>query len=132
MGLTSFTVLSDGTTIKNPRYFQTAQAKLRRVQRRVSRRKKASNRRRKAVQQFTRVHQHIKNQRRDFHHQVARQLINRYDVIACENLTITGLARSMLAKPITDVGWGSFLSILSDKAAEAGREIVRVNPKGTS
>jgi putative transposase len=132
VGLTSFAVLSDGTTIKNPRYFQTAQAKLRRVQRRVSRRKKASNRRRKAVQQFTRVHQHIKNQRRDFHHQVARQLINRYDVIACENLTITGLARSMLAKPITDVGWGSFLSILSDKAAEAGREIVRVNPNGTS
>jgi putative transposase len=37
-----------------------------------------------------------------------------------------------VAKPISDVGWGSFLTILSDKAAEAGRELVRVNPKGTS
>jgi putative transposase len=132
VGITSFAVLSDGTTIKNPRYYQTAQAKLRRVQRRVCRRKKASTRRRKAVQQLTRVHHHIKNQRSDFHHQVARQLINQYDVIAYENLTIKGLARSRLAKPIADVGWGRFLAILSDKAAEAGREIVRVNPNGTS
>jgi putative transposase len=38
----------------------------------------------------------------------------------------------MLAKPIGDVGWQSFLMILSDKAAEAGRQIVRVNPNGTS
>jgi putative transposase len=132
VGLASFAVLSDGTTIKNPRYYQTTQAKLRRAQRRVSRRKRTSQRRRKAVQQLTRVHHHIKNQRSDFHHQVARTLVNRYDVIAYENLNIKGLARSILAKPIADVGWGSFLDKLSYKAAEAGREIVRVNPNGTS
>jgi putative transposase len=132
VGVSSFAVLSDGTSINNPRYYQTAQAKLRRVQRKVSRRNRTSNRRRKAVHQLTRVHQHIKNQRRDFHHQVARTLINQYDLIACEKLNIKGLTRGMLAKSITDVGWGHFLSILSDKAAEAGREIVRVNPMGTS
>jgi putative transposase len=132
VGVTSFAVLSDGTSIKNPRYYNAAQAKLRRVQRRVCRRKKSSNRRRKAVQHLRRVHQHIKNQRSDFHHQVARQLINRYDVLAYENLNIKGLARSRLAKPIADVGWGRFLAILSDKAAEAGREIVQVPPHGTS
>jgi putative transposase len=132
VGITSFAVLSNGTAIKNPRYYEAAQAKLRRVQRTVCRRKNASNRRRKAVQHVARVHRHIKNQRRDFHHKVSRQLINRYDVIAYENLNITGLARSRVAKPIHDVGWGSFLTILSDKAAEAGRELVRVNPSGTS
>ena len=132
VGLASFAVLSDGTTIKNPRYYEAAQAKLRRVQRTVCRRKKASNRRRKAVQQLRRVHQHIKNQRRDFHHQVSRILINQYDLIACEKLNIKGLTRGMLAKSICDVGWGRFLAILSDKAAEAGRETVKVNPMGTS
>jgi putative transposase len=132
VGLESFAVLSDGTSIKNPRYFQTAAAKLRRVQRKVCRRKKQSNRRRKAFHQIQRVHRHIKNQRSDFHHQVARKLINRYDVIAYENLNIKGLTRSILAKPIHDVGWGSFLAKLSYKAAEAGRELVRVNPRGTS
>jgi putative transposase len=132
VGLASFAVLSDGTVIKNPRYYQTAQAKLRRVQRKVCRRKKTSNRRRKAVQHFQRVHRHIKNQRHDFHHQISRKLINQYDLIACEKLNINGLTRGLLAKPIADVGWGSFLAMLSDKAAEAGREMVRVNPYGTS
>jgi putative transposase len=132
VGIASFAVLSDGTTINNPRYYQSTQAKLRRAQRKASRRQKPSNRRRKAVQHLARVHQHIKHQRRDFHHQVARQLINQYDVIAYETLNIKGLARSVLAKPIADVGWGRFLAILSDKAAEAGRELVKVNPTGTS
>src|ERR671914_668599 len=76
VGISSFAVLSDGTAIKNPRYYQTAQAKLRRAQRKVCRRKKISNRRRKAVKQLQQVHTHIKNQRNDFHHQIARQLIN--------------------------------------------------------
>jgi putative transposase len=132
VGITSFAVLSDGTTINNPRYYETAQATLRRAQRRVCRRQKQSNRRRKAVKHLQQAHNHIKNQRRDFHHQLARQVINQYDVIAYENLNIKGLARSRVAKPIADVGWGKFLTILSDKAAEAGREIARVNPSGTS
>jgi putative transposase len=132
VGVTSFAVLSDGTSINNPRYYQTAQAKLRRVQRKVSRRNRTGNRRRKAVHQLKRVHQHIRNQRSDFHHQVSRTLINQYDLIACEKLHIKGLIRGLLAKPIRDVGWGRFLMLLSDKAAEAGREIVRVTPNGTS
>jgi putative transposase len=132
VGLESFAVLSNGTSIKNPRYHQTAQAKLRRVQRKVCRRQKTSNRRRKAFHQLQRVHRHVKNQRSDFHHQVARKLIKQYDLIACEKLNIKGLTRGLLAKSIADVGWGSFLSILSDKAAEAGRKIVKVTPHGTS
>jgi putative transposase len=76
MGLASFAVLSDGTVINNPRYYETAQAKLRRVQRRACRRKKTSHRRRIAVKQVSILHRHIKNQRRDFHHQVSRKLIN--------------------------------------------------------
>jgi putative transposase len=47
-------------------------------------------------------------------------------------LNITGLVRGRLAKSLADVGWGRFLTLLSDKAAEAGREIVQVNPQGTS
>jgi putative transposase len=132
MGLTSFAILSDGTVIRNPRYHQTAQAKLRRVQRRVCRRKKNSNRRRKAVQQLSRVHQYVKNQRNDFHHQVAKKLIQQYDFIAYEHLNINALMLGRVAKSLADAGWGSFLSLLSDKAAEAGRELVSVNPNGTS
>jgi putative transposase len=121
VGLESFATLSDGTTIQNPHYFKTAQAQLRRAQRRVARRRKGSRRRRKAVQALQRVHAHIRNQRRDFHHQIARQLVNRYGLIAVEDLHLKGLARSLLAKPILNAAWGAFILILLGKAVEAGR-----------
>jgi putative transposase len=132
VGLESFATLSDGTTIANPRYFKTAQAKLRRAQRKVARRKKGSHRRRKAVQHLQRVHAHIRNQRRDFHHQVARQLVNRYSFIAVEDLNIKGLASGMLAKAVHDVGWGMFLRILLAKVEETARTGVKVYAPGTS
>ena len=132
VGLESFAVLSDGTAIPNPRHYRKAQAGLRRAQRKVACRKKGSNRRRKAVRDLQRVHQHVRNQRSDFHHQVSRRLVNRYDLIAVEDLNIKELAGGMLAKSVNDAGWGSFLSKLTYKAENAGRELVRVNPSGTS
>jgi putative transposase len=132
VGLESFATLSDGTTIPNPRYFKTAQAKLRRAQRRVARRKKGSHRRRKAVRLLQRAHVHIGNQRRDFHHQIARRLVNRYRLIAVEDLNIKGLAGGMLAKAVHDAAWGAFLLILLAKAVEAARVGVKVYAPGTS
>jgi putative transposase len=132
VGLESFATLSDGTTIANPRYFKTAQARLRRAQRRVARRKKGSHRRRKAVRLLQRAHVHVRNQRRDFHHHVARRLVNRYGLIAVEDLNIKGLARSMFAKSILDAAWGAFILILLGKAVEAGRLGVKVDAPGTS
>jgi putative transposase len=132
VGLEAFATLSDGTRIDNPRYFKTAQARLRRAQRRVARRRKGSHRRRKAVQALQRVHVHIRHQRRDFHHQVARQIVNQYGLIAVENLNIKGLAGGMLAKSIQDAAWGAFLLILLGKAAEAGRVGIKVDAPGTS
>jgi putative transposase len=132
VGLEAFATLSDGTRIDNPRYFKTAQARLRRAQRRVARRKRGRHRRWKAVQALQRVHAHIRNQRRDFHHQVARQIVNQYGLIAVEDLNIQGLAGGMLAKSVQDAAWGAFLLILLGKAAEAGRVGIKVDAPGTS
>jgi putative transposase len=117
VGLEAFAMLSAGTRIDNPHYFKTAHAQLRRAQRRVARRKKGSHRRRKAVRALQRAHVHVRNQRRDFHHKVARHLVNRYGLIAVEDLNIKGLARSMFAKSILDAAWGTFILILLGKAA---------------
>lgn len=132
VGLESFAVLSDGSLIENPRHYRGAQRKLRRAQRKVARGKKGSNRRRKAVQVLQRVHQHVKNQRSDFHHQVSRRLVNAYDLIAVEDLNVKGLAGGMLARSVNDAGWGAFLQKLVYKAENAGRTLVKVNPNGTS
>jgi putative transposase len=132
VGLTSFAVLADGTKIENPRHYRNAEARLRRCQRKAARRRKGSIRRRKAVLLLQRAHVHIRNQRSDFHHKLSRQLVNSYGVIAVEDLNVKGLAGGMLAKSVHDAGWASFFKILSYKAEDAGRGIVKVNAKGTS
>lgn len=132
VGLTSFAVLADGTKIENPRYYRNAEARLRRCQRKVARRRKGSARRRKAVLLLQRAMVHVRNQRADFHHKLSRQLVNDYGVIAVEDLNVRGLAGGMLAKSVQDAGWASFFGMLSYKAESAGREIVKVDPRGTS
>ena len=76
VGLSTFAALSDGTEIANPRHYRAAERRLRIAQRKLARRKKRSRRRRKARQEVARVHIHVANQRRDFHHQTARTLVN--------------------------------------------------------
>lgn len=132
VGLLSFATLSDGTEITNPRYYREAQKQLRVAQRKVARRKKGSHRRRKAVQLLQRAHAHVRNQRADFHHKISHWLVDNFGVIAIEDLNVKGLATGMLAKSVNDVGWSSFFSMLEYKAESAGRQLLKVNPSGTS
>ena len=132
VGLTTFAVLSNGAEIENPRYYRSAEARLRRCQRKVARRKKGSNRRRKAVRLLQRAHIHVVNQRSGFQHKEARKIVNRFGVIAVEDLNVKGLAGGMLAKSVHDAGWSQFLNFLAYKAAYAGRELIQVDPRGTS
>ena len=133
VGLSSFATLDDGTEVDNPQFGKEAERKIRVAQRRLSRRKnKKSNRRRKAVQLLQRQYNHIQNQRRDFHHKLSRILVNRYGLIAVEDLNIKGLSSGMLAKSVNDAGWGNFLNMLAYKAESAGREFVKVDRRGTS
>lgn len=132
VGLLSFATLSDGTQIPNPRYYREAQGQLRKAQRKLARRKKGSQRRRKAVQLLQLAHAHVHNQRSDFHHKISHWLVNNYGTIAVEDLNVKGLAGGMLAKSVTDAGWSQFFKFTRYKAENAGREFVEVRPHGTS
>ena len=132
VGLTTFAVLSDGSEIANPRYARKAAAAVRRAQRKVARRKRRSNGRRKAVVLLQKAHAHVAAQRNDFHHKAARALVNRFGLIVVEALNVKGLAGSMLARSIHDAAWGMFLARLDEKAESAARQVVRVNPTGTT
>jgi putative transposase len=131
VGLESFAVLSDDV-IENPRLYGQAQAKLRKAQRRVARPKKGSHRRGKAVFLLRKIHEHIRNQRKDFQHKLSFGIIERYGTIAVEDLNVKGLAGGMLAKSVHDAGWAGFLSMLAYKAESAGRQFMAVDPGGTS
>jgi len=153
LGVTHFAALSNGKLIDHPRYFRHAEKKLARAQQAVSRKKKGSHRRAKAVRQLAKHHRKVRNQRRDFHHKASRQLVNRYQVIVFEDLQTKNLtqapapkqdeatgqylpngaaAKAGLNTSILDAGWATFTLMVSAKAAWAGRSVVFVNPKNTS
>jgi putative transposase len=132
LGLTTFATLASGEGIANPRYFKKSADVLARRQRALAQKKRGSNSRRRARTLVARTHEHIANQRLDFHRKIALALVRRFDLIAFEDLNIRGLARTMLAKSVHDVGWGQFISILQRKAEEAGVYAIAVDPRGTT
>jgi putative transposase len=134
LGLESFATLTDGRQIANPHMLRLAEHNLKRAQRRVSRRKLGSHRRRKAVRLLARAHQKVRRARRDFHHKMALSLVRRYyDTIYHEDLQPAHLLRNHhLAKSISDAGWSQFLNLLAFKAVCAGKRAVAVPPAYTS
>ncbi|MEH2145906.1 RNA-guided endonuclease InsQ/TnpB family protein [Nostoc sp.] len=132
VGLINFIVTSDNERVSAPKFLRKAERKLKSEQRRVSRRKKGSNRRKKAIKRLGIQHKKVADTRKDFHFKTAKKLLEKYDVIAVEKLNIKGLTKSKLAKSINDAGWGQFITILSNKAENAGLKVIAVNPNGTS
>jgi putative transposase len=133
LGLESFATLADGSQIANPRIFRVAEMNLKRAQRRVSRRKKGSRRRRKAVKLLVKAYQQVRQVRQDFHHTQALSLVQQYDIIYHEGLQVANMVQKhALAKSISDAGWGQVCAILAFKAAYAGKRAVAVPPAFTS
>ncbi len=135
------------------RYFRKAEKKLAKAQQALARNKRGSHRRAKAVKKVAQVHRKIRNQRQDFLHKASRKLVNRYQIIAFEDLHTANLvkrpkpkqdketgqylpngaaAKAGLNKSIIDAGWSQFVQLCSYKAAWAGRTLVRVDPRYTS
>ena len=132
VGTTYFCITSDGEFVENPRHFQRSMKALRVKQRSLSRKKRGSNRRKKTKAAVAKLHRKVTRQRLDFHHKTAAKLIRENDLVAHEDLNVSGMGRGNLARSIHDVGWGQFFSLLAVKAASAGRQVIRVDPKYTS
>ena len=126
LGLTSLVVTSDGETVGNPRFYRTAQRRLRRAQRVLSRRKKGSANRAKARHRIAVVHRQVRNARLDHAHKAALRLVRDNQAVYAEDLCISGLARTRLAKSVADAGWYQLLRLIEEKAAQYGRTFGKV------
>ena len=132
-GIKYFLTDTDGRQIENSQFLKNSLKKLRREQRRLSRKKKKSSNYNKQRIKVARVHEQITNQRIDFLHKLSRSYIDNYDMIAIENLNIKNMVRNHhLARSISDVSWSAFDNMLFYKAENAGKTVIGVDPKGTS
>lgn len=132
LGIRSFAALSTGELISGPRAYRSGLRRLRVAQRRVSRRALGSHGRRKASILVARHHERLRNLRRNHAHQLTRRLVSEFALIAIEDLHVRTMIRGTLAKDVSDQAWGEFLRILGYKAADAGVQVIRVPPHGTS
>src|SRR3984893_10926812 len=133
VGLKSFATLSNGEEIANPRFFRKEEKVLAKVQRKHSKLAKGTPERRKHRKVVARVHERIAFRRDNFTHQNSRQIVDRYGVICVEDLHVNRMVHNhCLAKSIADASWSAFFGQLSNKAEEAGRQFVKVNPAYTS
>ena len=133
VGIESFLTTSDGDKVHNPQYFRESERKPIKAQRILSRREKGSTRYKEQREHVAHIHEHIANQRRDFHFKTAHRLFARCDEVAVEDLKIGNMVKNHhLAKSISDAAWGNFQLILQSKAANAGKPLTKVDPKYTS
>jgi putative transposase len=127
VGIKTFCVDSDNNQVESPKYFRQAEKQLRVRQRVLSRRTKGSQGRKNARLLVAKAHDKVSNQRNDFLHKVANHYITNYGVICVEDLNIKGMSKNPhLAKSINDAGWGKFFELLSYKAEEAGRLVIKI------
>jgi putative transposase len=152
MGIAHFLTASDGRHVPNPRPRAAAADRLAAAQRSLARKKRGSNRRRKAVRKVAAIHRKVRRTRLDHAHKTALALVGDHDMIVCEDLKIANMTRRPKPRPgddgtyepngaaaktglnrsIHDAGWGVFLGILHAKAESAGRVVIEVDPRHTS
>ena len=133
VGLTSYIVDSNGHEVENPRHLKQALKKLRREQRRLSKKQKGSNNREKQRIIVARTHERVQNQRNDFQHKLSREYVNNYDLIVTEKLNPGNMVKNRrLARSISDAAWSSLNQKIAYKAENAGKLFVQVDPRNTS
>lgn len=124
---------STGQRRESPKFYRRTQRKLAIAQRSMQRKQKGSKNRRKALLRVQRLHEHIRNQRQDCLNKVAHHYAQHYDLIALEDLRIPNMVRNRhLSKSILDQGWAYLRNRIVVKAANAGRQLVLVDPAYTS
>lgn len=133
LGVAALFTTSDGDKVDHPKFYRKSQKRLRVLNRALARKQKGGKNRRKAKRRLQRHYNHVKNQRLDYAHKLSYTLVKHYDLIAFEELKVKNMVRNKhLSKSILDAGWSIFTKLLTNKAVDAGRQVMFVNPAYTS
>ena len=125
-GLKHFLNFDDGSVIDSPQWHKKSLKELRAAHRAVSRCKKGSNNRKRAILHLNRVYQRISNQRRDWFFKLANRLVGEYAVICIEDLNLEGM-KHLWGRKVSDLAFGEFVIILEWVANNTGSTVVKID-----
>lgn len=133
-GLKTFITTSDGQKFESPKFLKQSLGKLQKLSRQRSKSTKGTPKYRQKSYQLRNLYRKITNQRQDFNHKLANRFIKDYGTIILEDLTMSELLSpiSNINRTYNDVSWAQFTQMLSYKAVNAGRRVIKVNPRNTS
>jgi putative transposase len=125
LGIKTLAVMSDGTVIENAKLLKQNLKKLRRQQRAFARKQKESKNREKARVKLSKTHRKIRLKRKDIIQQATTKLVKNYDVLVIENLSVANMVKNRkLSRAISEIGWGMFRTILSQKCEMYGKKLI--------
>jgi len=128
LGLNHFLIDSDGHKIDNPRFLKNSLDRLKAEQKIFARKQENSKARAQQKTKVARLHEKVKNQRKDFNHQRTAELVKKHHTaFVVEDLNIKGMVKNRkLARTINDVGWGQFILFLSYKCERVGKTVHKI------
>ena len=126
-GLKHFLNFSDGTKIDSPEYFKHALDKLKKEQRKLSKKQKGSKNKEKQRLKVAKVHQKISDQRNDFLHKLTTRLVeeSQFDVFCLENLNLNGM-KKLWGRKVSDLSFYTFQSMLTYKSVKHGKKVIKI------
>ena len=138
LGVKEFAIDSNNTIYTNPKHLANSLTKLQEEYRKLSRMQKGSSNFRKQSKRIARIHSKIANQRLNHSHQLSRYLVNNFGIICIEDLNVKGMIESIenatmynkekhnIRRAYSDAGLGQFINILTYKAEETGRTLIKI------
>lgn len=133
MGISYFSVDSNGCFVENPRHTKKYENRLRVKNRSLARKKKGSVGFVNNKSELNVLHHKIANVRKDFLHKLSFQYVKENSLIVCEDLKVKNMIKfGNLSKHISDVSWSNFFSMLSYKSDIYEKDFLKINPKYTS
>lgn len=124
-GLKTFLVSNYAEEIESPLFLKKSIDELKLAQKELSSKVKGSNNRHKSRLKVARIHKKIANQRNDWHHKLANEIIKKYDEVYFESLNIDGMKR-LWGKKVSDLGFSSFMNILEYKCIQNGIKFIKI------
>lgn len=124
-GLKTFLTASNGSKLESGEFLKQSLADLRKSSKQLSSKKKGSKNRQKARKNLARVHRKIANKRRDAHFKMALKIVQNYDHIFFEDLTLQGM-KKLWGRKVSDYGFSDFLKILEFKTFEHKKTLYKV------